>query len=318
MMATTAEVNAVTAGLQQLHLKQKGVFCLGEHVEGWVDKTKAAKEEIKRQSEANETFFVKNAKTIELASFQDSAVDVYTFNMIGMTGAALINLLRHVIVTYRDKESWPFYFKFAHDKKFKVELMPTPQQPGNGLVKVVGRLKYYSYPDMCAILTKSGVTSKGLGQMTFKLNTEGMKSAMHNVISPINELHFMLLFEVARRLVRDEDGQPVGTEPALDQLPVGVVVGRIIHMLLTDDELLDYNKVFGSRGEFNCFSDPINAILRRKQILALNKLYFEEIVQPEKAEDGVLRQFLEENKAGYVIKTVQGYLNELRNNFGEV
>ena len=296
----------------------KGVFRLTEHVEGWLDKTKAAKEELKRQREANEIFFVRNAKPLDLGSLQDSPGDVSTFDVVGMTAAALINLLRHVIVTYREQESEPFYFKFAHDKKFKVELLPTPQQPGHGLVKVVGRLKYYTYPDMCVILGQAGVTSKGLGHMSMKLNTEGMRSALHNTISPINELHFMLLFEVAKRLVRDDQGRPVGTDPELDRLPMGVVVGRVIQMLLPKEELLHYNKVFAADGELNCFSEPINSVLRRKRILALNRTYFEKLVQSTTTGDERVSHFLEEHKSGYVIKTVEGYLEELRNNFGEM
>ncbi|KAJ7386403.1 hypothetical protein OS493_008527 [Desmophyllum pertusum] len=110
-------------------------------LEGWKDKTKAIKEEIKRQSEANELFFVKNAKEINLTEFQESPNKIYTFGIMGMSGAAVVNLLRRIIMEYREKDSGPFFLKFAADKKFKVELMPTALFPGHGLIKVVGRLK---------------------------------------------------------------------------------------------------------------------------------------------------------------------------------
>ena len=287
-------------------------------LEGWKNSTKATKEEFKRQCEANELFFVKNAKKIDLTSFQESPENIYTFSIMGMTGAALVNLLRCVIMEYREKDSGPFFFKFAADKKFRVELMPTALHPGHGLIKVVGRLKYYSYPDMCALLSKSGVTNKGLGDMVFKLNTKGMMSAFFNAISPLNELHFMLLFEVARRLVRDSNGKPLSTDPALDLLPVGVIIGRIIELLRVEKEsVLNYEKLFGTQQEHNWFIEN-NTILKRQKMMALNKIYFEKIIKAQENEISFIRRFMEENKNGYIIKTLKGLLEDLKEVFGEM
>lgn len=287
-------------------------------MEGWKDKTKALKEEMKRQSEANELFFVKNAKEINLAEFQESQSNKYTFGIMGMTGAAVVNLLRRIIMEYRETDSGPYFLKFAADKKFKVELMPTALYPGHGLIKVVGRLKYYSYPEMCSLLTKSGVTGKGLGDMTYKLNTKGMKSALFNAVSPMNELHFMLLFEIARRLVRDSEGKPVSTDPTLDLLPVGVVIGRVIELLRVEkDAVLSYEKVFGDQQPLNWFTEN-NTILKRQKMAAINKMYFEKFVKGQEDEVPFIRRFLEENKNGYIIKTLQGYLDDLKEVFGEM
>lgn len=295
----------------------KDVVKLEWNFEGWKDKTKAIKEELKRQSEANELFFVKNAKQLNLTDLQESS-SIYTFGIMGMSGIAVVNLLRHIIMEYREKDSGPFYLKFAADKKFRVELMPTALFPGHGLIKVVGRLKYYDYPEMCSLLSKSGVTNKGLGDMCYKLNTKGMKSALFNAVSPMNELHFMLLFEIARRLVRDSNGKPISTEPALDLLPVGVIIGRIIELLRVEkDPVLSYDKVFGAQQELNWVSEP-NTILKRKKIQAINKLYFEKLVKGQEDEVPFIRRFLEENKNGYIIKTLEGYLEELKEAFGEM
>ena len=285
-------------------------------LEGWKDKTKAVKEEFKRQSEANELFFVKNAKKIDLTSFQEDPNNIYTFSVMGMSGASLINLLRAVIMEYREKDSGPFYFKIAADKKFRVELMPTALHPGYGLIKVVGRLKYYTYPEMSDLLSKSGVTDKGLGDMTYKLNTSGMKSALYNAVSPLNELHFMLLYEVARRLVRDSSGQPISTDPVLDRLPAGVIIGRIIEMLRMEKDL-NYQKLFGENQEHNWFTEP-NTILKRQKMMALNKLYFEKLIKGQEHEVPFIRRFLEENKNGYIIKTLKGLLEDLTEVFGEM
>lgn len=295
----------------------KDVVKLEWNFEGWKDKTKAIKEELKRQSEANELFFVKNAKQLNLTDLQESS-SIYTFGIMGMSGIAVVNLLRHIIMEYREKDNGPFYLKFAADKKFRVELMPTALFPGHGLIKVVGRLKYYDYPEMCSLLSKSGVTNKGLGDMCYKLNTKGMKSALFNAVSPMNELHFMLLFEIARRLVRDSNGKPISTEPALDLLPVGVIIGRIIELLRVEkDPVLSYDKVFGAQQELNWVSEP-NTILKRKKMQAINKLYFEKLVKGQEDEVPFIRRFLEENKNGYIIKTLEGYLEELKETFGEM
>ncbi|XP_078353028.1 uncharacterized protein LOC144637823 [Oculina patagonica] len=286
--------------------------------EGWKDKTRALKEELKRQSEANELFFVKNAKEINLAEIQESASNKYTFGIMGMTGAAVVNLLRRITMEYRETDSGPYFLKFAADKKFKVELMPTALHPGHGLIKVVGRLKYYTYPEMCSLLARSGVTSKGLGDMTYKLNTKGMKSALFNAVSPMNELHFMLLFEIARRLVRDSDGKSMSTDPALDLLPVGVIIGRIIELLRVEkDAVLSYEKVFGDQQPLNWFTEP-NTILKRQKMTAINKMYFEKFVKGQQDEVPFIRRFLEENKNGYIIKTLKGYLDDLKEVFGEM
>ena len=287
-------------------------------LEGWKDKTKALKEEIKRQSEANELFFVKNAKQINLSEFLESTSNMYTFAIMGMSGAAVVNLLRSITMEYREKDSGPYYLKFAADKKFKVELLPTPLYPGHGLIKVVGRLKYYSFPEMCTLLAKSGVTSKGLGDMTYKLNTKGMKSALFNAVSPMNELHFMLLFEIARRLVRDSSGKPVSTDPALDLLPSGVILGRIIELLRVEkDAVLSYEKVFGDQQPLNWITET-NTILKRQKMTAINKMYFEKFIKGQQDEVPFIRRFLEENKNGYIIKTLQGYLDDLKEVFGEM
>ena len=280
----------------------QGVVKLDWNFEGWRDKTKAIKEEIKRKSEANELFFVKNAKKINLADLQESTGNIYTFGIMGMSGSAVVNLLRHVIMEYREKDSGPFYLKFAADKKFKVELMPTPLLPGNGLIKVVGRLKYYDYPEMCTLLSKSGVTSKGLGDMCYKLNTSGMKSALFNAVSPMNELHFMLPFKIARRLGRGADGKPISTDPPLELLPVG----RIIEMLrLEKDAALSYERLFGAQQELNWFTEP-NIILKRKKMQAINSLYFEKFVKGQADEVPFIRRFLEENKKGIHYKNFTG------------
>ena len=96
----------------------KDVVKLDWNFEGWKDKTKAIKEEFKRQSEASELFFVKNAKEIKLANIQESSSNIYTFGIMGMSGSAVVNLLRHVIMEYRENDSGPFFFKFAADKRF--------------------------------------------------------------------------------------------------------------------------------------------------------------------------------------------------------
>ncbi|XP_032221325.2 uncharacterized protein LOC116603754 isoform X2 [Nematostella vectensis] len=293
---------------------RKGVFRLGEGVEGWLDKTKAVKEEYKRQCEANEQFFVKEAAPVKMAPLNDPSEGKIILDIKGLKGYELVNLLRCVIDQYRNTELGPFFFQFADDKKFKLELMPTASQPGNGLVKSVGRLKYYSYPDMCNMLVNAGVTSKGLGNMISKLNTEGMKSALHNQISPINELHFMLMFEVAKRLVRGPHGFPVASQPELDQLPIGVAIARMIILFCKGKTYLDYETVFGAQDKYNPFLDT-SVVLRRQKIVALNKAFFEAEVRGQIKELPLIGQFLKYHN-GYVLKSVEGYLQELRDAFG--
>ncbi|XP_031567881.1 uncharacterized protein LOC116302677 [Actinia tenebrosa] len=296
--------------LVQLEAKQHGIFKIDTNLEGMVDKTKAIKEEFRRQSIANEQYFVKDAPPLDLNSLNTSTdPNKYIFNVEGLKGVEVVNLLRCVIIEYKDRpEQGPFFFQFADDKKFKLELLPTGTQPGNGLIKTVGRLKYYSYPDMCHMLKSGGVTSKGLGIMLQKLNTTGLKSALHNQISPMNELHFMLLFEIAKRLVRGPHGYSLSTEPELDQLPIGVTVARMISLFCKGKSYLDYEDVFGSQDKYNPFTDS-SVVLRRQKICALNKAFFEFEIKTQE-ENEFIGKFLKYHN-GYVLKTVEGYLEEL-------
>jgi hypothetical protein len=309
---TTEQERKTQMGFQDLlnlEAKQHGVFNIGHNLEGWVDKAKGIKEEYRRQSIANEQYFIKNVPQLDLKSLNTSAdPSRFIFNVSGLKGIEIVNLLRCTINEYKDDELGPVYFQFAEDKKFKLELLPTATQPGNGLIKTVGRLKYYTYPDMNQMLKAGGVTSKGLGIMLQKLNTTGLKSALHNQISPMNELHFMLLFEIAKRLVRDPNGFSMSSEPELDQLPIGVAVSRMITLFCRGKSYLDYQDVFGSQDKYNPFADS-SVVLRRQKINALNKAFFEFEIKTQ-VENVFIGMFLK-NHNGHVIKTVDGYLEEL-------
>ena len=311
-----SSVDNVTEGLDKLALKSKGVYELGDAHEGWMDRTKAAKKEYKRQCEANETFFVKEAPKLVLSDYLENPEDMCTFNITGMKASVIVNLLRCVIEEYRTKEdSDPFLFKFAEDKKFRLELMPTAGQPGNGLVRVVGNIKYYGYPEMNDILHKAGVTSKGLGDLLFKLNTQGIKSALFNDISPMNVLHFMLLFEIARRLVRGPNGKPISTDPTVDKVPTGFVISRMIELSRHNE--LDFADVLSSHKPYNAFIE-INPVLKQKKVVLLNGRYFEHLVMATQDTPEEVRKFFGGTKKGYVLKTLEGSLHELKELFGSV
>ena len=291
------------------------ILDFGNQLQGWKDKTKALKTEFQRQRDASEQFFVTESQPVDLTSFLEDPADNTTFLITGMRASAIVNLLRCIILEYREKFTGPFYFKFADDKKFKLELIPTEAKPGNGLLKVVGRMKYSTYPEMSAMLKKAGVTAKGLGDMIFKLNTQGMKSAFYNAISPMNELHFMLLFEIARRLVRGQDGQPISTDPEEEKLPYGVIIARVIKLLQIEEKgQFAYEDVFGAQGKYSCFTDP-NIIIRKQKINALNFTFFEKIVRPMSSGDEAMELFLQSQKNSVIIKTTEGYLRELRECF---
>lgn len=312
-----SSVNGVTQDLSSLTLKSNGVYELGQHLEGWTDRAKASKEEYKRQCEANEIFFAKEAPMYDLSDYTESLEDTCTFDITGMKAAAIVNLLRCVIEKYRTAEdSGPFLFRFAEDKKFRLELMPTAGQPGNGLIRVVGKIKYYTYPEMNEVLQRAGVTNKGLGDMLFKLNTQGIKSALFNDISPMNELHFMLLFDIARRLVRGLNSKPISTDPTVDKVPNGFVISRMIELLHQNE--VNFGEVLSFQGQYNPFVE-INPVLKKKKISLLNGLYFDRIVMATQNPSQNVKSFLDgAKKQNYVVKTLDGYLNELTEFFGNM
>lgn len=165
---------------------------------------------------------------------------------MGMIGVVVVNFLCCIIMEYWEMDSGFYFMKFVVDKKFKVEFMFIELYLGYGLIKVVGRLKYYLYLEMCFLLVKSGVMSKGLGDMIYKLNIKGMKFVLFNVVSFMNEFYFMLLFEIVWRLVWDFDGKFVLIDFVFDFFLVGVVIGCVIEFLCVEkDVVLSYEKVFG-------------------------------------------------------------------------
>lgn len=293
-----------------LEEKQKGVFWLGPDLEGWLDKTKALKEEFRRQSDANEMYFAKNQPKLDLRGLNISEdPSKFIYNVLDLKGIEIVNLIRSILNEYHHSETGPFFFQFGEDKKFKLELLPTATQPGNGLIKSVGRRKYYAYPDICAMLKSAGVTSKGLGIMLQKLNTSGLKPAMHNQISPMNELHFMLLYEISRRLVRGPHGFSLSTEPEFDQLPIGPAVARMITLFCKGNYCLNYEAVFGVQDKFNPFIDT-SVVLRRQKIYALNKLFYDAEIRSQASDNPYISKFLKYHN-GYIIKTTTGFMEEL-------
>ena len=308
--------NSATKGFSNLALKSNGTYELGVNIEGWTDRAKATKEEYRRQCEANEVFFVKEAPRFNLSDYIENIEDTCTFNITGLNAAVIVNLLRCVIEEYRtDENSGPFLFKFAEDKKFRLELLPTAGQPGNGLIRVVGKLKYYNYPEMNDVLHKAGVTNKGLGDMLLKLNIQGIRSALFNDISPINELHFMLLFEIARKLVQGPNGKPVSTNPAVDNVPTGLVISRMIELLRQNE--VDFANVLSFEGQYNSFIE-VNPVLKKKKIVLLNGCYHDHVVMAAHSSSEKVKTFLDEAKQNYVIKTLEGYLHELTEFFGSM
>lgn len=144
---------------------------------------------------------------------------------MGMSGVVIVNFFCVIIMEYCEIDSGFYYFKFVVDKRFKVEFMFIVFYFGYGLIKVVGRLKYYFYYEMCVLLVKSGVISKGFGDMMYKLNIKGMKFVLFNVVSFMNEFYFMLFFEIVWRLVWDLNGKLVLIDFVFDLFFLGVIIG---------------------------------------------------------------------------------------------
>lgn len=144
------------------------------------------------------------------------------------------------------------------EELFRIKASPTKDQPGNGMVvlrprgktkftkeakkydALNGALKAHyktntaSFAKDIKLLFKNNACNKDIPQATF-------------------EAYLILLFEIARRLVKLE--KPSDKKEALDVLPIRCAIARLIKLLERGDkETCIFEDVFLPREKFHCFS----------------------------------------------------------------
>ena len=198
------------------------------------------------------------------------------WNITGMNAASVISILKSIV---NDREKFKDEAKFTFDIKgdketisFTLEANPNDKQPGNGIIRRGrnprgGGDKHRSYDkDLIEVLTQRYCCTEKFAQdirRVFKNNSELFKCG--NEI--IQDVYILLLFEIGRRLVDDENvpEEHRTDKQAYDSLPISEAITKIVKLF--EAKKCSFEDFFDEKGRFHCFTGSPDV---RK--FAINKL----------------------------------------------
>jgi len=184
----------------------------------------------------------------------------YTYNITGMSAAHVIAILKSMVNNtkedYMYKEDTVFTFNIENSPtiSFSLEANPTPHQPGNGVIYRTGqRNDAYPYNDeFVRQLNKEYPSStKEFAQhikRVFKNNSELLKYENNKIIQ---DVYFLLLFEIGRRLVKDGQNS-TSKKRDLDDLRISEAITIIVELF--ENKACSFKDVFLKKGKYHCFS----------------------------------------------------------------
>lgn len=261
------------------------------------------------QVRAHKTFFEKQLPLLkkDWPSFMKSWRGIL-YDITGFNGQEVVALLT-IIVNDRDKfkNSNIFYFLIRNsleDKQlYRLNPKPYPHQPGNGFVAILKPHQIFSgrkYPELTKAL-KEETGTKSFAQDIKKLLKDNTQN--EGIPEATMEAYMLLLFEIARRLVKLEN--PSERKEKLDILPIGSAVARLINLLELGKSTFD--EVFLSEGKFHCFTGEPE--YRREAIEEINVASEEMAPVPEKE----LREMFcpEKQQAGSLVEELLELLEEM-------
>ena len=172
-----------------------------------------------------------------------------------------------------------------YEPLYRLTAAPTTDQPGNGIVvlRPKDRVEFPEHGKRYSMLNaalkmyyKTNTTSfaKDIKKL-LKRNTQGK-----DLPEATFEAYMILLFEIARRLVRTQN--PSERKKALDSLPMGSAIARLINLLELGKSTFD-DVFLSSKSRFHCFKGEWD--VRRKAIETINEAT---------AKKGTVEQLLEE------------------------
>lgn len=166
---------------------------------------------------------------------------------------------------------------------FRVKARPTRHQPGNAIVSKRPRGKntfkrggaksyqelngtleaFYDIVAKDRRLVDSDVQSFAYDIMQlFQYNKPMVQLPEASI-----EAYMILLFEIARRLVKSENSK----KQKFDDLPIGSAIARLIQLLVCEKETCNFKDVFIPGGKFHCFTGTPEE--RREAIDNINKVF---------------------------------------------
>ena len=156
--------------------------------------------------------------------------------------------------------------KAEFEPLYRLKASPTKKQPGNGIVvlRPKGKVRFTEPPKKYNALNGA---LKAYYETNTKLFAKDIKKLLKgnaqnkDIPEATIEAYMILLFEIARRLVKAKN------EDAFGDLPVGSAIARFIKLLESSN--CRFEDVFLEGARFHCFSG--NRAVRRKAIEAINE-----------------------------------------------
>ena len=220
----------------------------------------------------------------------------YTYNDItGKSAAHVIAILKSIVNNregpygYIKGNIFTFKINGQQTISFTLEAYPTTKQPGNGRMQTNGIGRRYKT-----------LTKKLFKQ--YKNDTETFAKEMKRVFKDnsrlleceneiLQDVYILLLFEVGRRLVDDEnlsEGRRTAKE-AYDSLPISGAITKIVKLF--DMKRCSFNDVFHPDGQFHCFTgspgkreDAINKLKSNEKYEDIKALFYGEEAEESSAD----------------------------------
>ena len=228
---------------------------------------------LAKQIHASKTFFVSQLPSFEcypLAEI-DISSDIKRFkgpkyNIGGFDGQEVVSVLSGIVSDDEQfKTNKTFYLLIQGNPEddleelFRVQARPTKHQPGNAVVflrprgkKTFKRGSAKSYEELNGALKAHYKTDTKQFAADIKQLLKNNEQ-FEGLPQATTEAYMLLLFEIARRLVKSEN--PSDKKEAFDILPIGSAIARLIQLLERGDEkTCIFEDVFLPGGRFHCFT----------------------------------------------------------------
>lgn len=228
------------------------------------------------------------------------------FDITGLDAQQVVGILSHIVNTRDDftpNKTFYLLIKGADhnaefEELFRLKARPTKQQPGNGIVflrpkgKVLFKSSATKYDELNGMLDASYTTrpkpTKCFAMHITQIFKDNLQICAEDIPSATIEAYMLLLFEIARRLVKSE--KPSAEQVKYDVLPIGSAIAGLVTLLeLGDVEKCKFLNVFLPKEKFHCFTgkpeDRKAAVYRINHALGATpsnrskKYYVEELQQ---------------------------------------
>ena len=240
----------------------------------------------------------------KLLNIQDCAKPIYFSDITGFDAHKVIAVLSG-IVNDRKKftEGNVFLLRLCGTDKseelFKLSPFPKKVQIGNGIVSIRPR-EESKFKREGKKYAETNVDLESHYKNDTRRFAKHIKKLFRNNERDLDkfpqatiEVYMILLFEIARRLVKLE--KPNELTAQYDDLPIGSAIAGIMKLLKNNDKdendkyEYTFNDVFGSKGKFHCFSDEPD---KRKE--AIDRINNAASVNTKGSEEQLIEEVIKE------------------------